>query len=168
MLYPELINFVSKDPIIALNQIPWIPGIPRNSTSLDMNRRLLTPAIEDMIKLNLMDKKSRIVDLFENDEEPEYMMIEETLQSLSYNSGDELYFFSDKYKDWIHSFVIQNISDEVIYIEWELSSKEKNSPIFVFKEVLESLDKEIYGDTYQEIETTSYFYRLFKLVAYES
>ena len=164
LLKAELIEFATKDPFVCLNQMQWLPNLPRTAAAIDLNNRLLESSIEDMIKLNLMDKHNKLECLFDKDNEQEFMTIEETMLPILYRSGDELYFFSEKYKDWIHSYVVQNIGDEVIYIECKLSSKEKTTPIFVFKEVLESLDKEIFGETIQEIETSAYFHRLFKLI----
>jgi len=116
-LYPELLESIKRDPIVAINQMQWIPNIQRNSTTLDFNRRLLTTSTEDMIRLNTMDKQNKLVELFEDKEQTEFMEIEETMLALNYQSNDEIFFFSDKYKDWIHSYVIQNISNEVIFIE---------------------------------------------------
>ena len=163
LLKPELIDFSTKDPLVCLNQMQWLPNLPRTAAVIDLNNRLLESSIEDMIKLNLMDKHNKLELLFDKDTQQEPMTAEETLLPIYYKAGDELFFFSEKYKDWIHAYVIQNIGDEVVYIECKLSSKEKNTPIFVFKEVLESLDKQIFGETIQEIETAAYFERVSRI-----
>lgn len=163
LLYPKMLDFLERDPLNSMEHMQWIPSVPRDPTTLNLHRRLLTSSIEDMLQLNIMDKRNKLNELFDLSNELEYMPIKETMLSLIYKSGDELYFFSDKYKDWIHSFVIQPVSSDVVFIECELSSKERNTPIFVFKEVLESLDKELFGESIQEIESNAYFHRLFNL-----
>jgi hypothetical protein len=153
LIYPELLEFLSRDPVVSLNQMNWVQNIPRNSTTLNLNRTLMSEMVEEWIKLHIIDLRDKLELIFDQDP-TEFITIEQTMQPLCYKNGDEINFFSEKYKDWIHAYVVQEISSSVVYIECELSSKEKNTPIFVFREVLESLDKRIFGDAIQEMETS--------------
>jgi len=187
LLYPEIFNFLSKDPTFSLNQMQWVPSIPRNSTTLELNRKLITDSVQDMLDLNILDKKNKLEEIFGSSTPPPFMTLKQTMVGVNYQQFDEIQFFSEKYKDWITASINQIINDgqvysdpanglnaalshcnsEVIHIECNLSNKERNSPIFVFKEIIESLDKEMFGDSIQEIETAAYFHRLFKLISVE-
>ena len=127
---------------------------------------MMTASVEDMLKLYVLDKKNKLEEIFTFEEGMRFMDVQDTMNAIIYKNGDDITFFSDKYKDWVRADVVQAISNDVIYIECELPTKERSTPIFVFKEVLESLDKEIFGDTIQEIETSGYFFQLFKVVAF--
>ena len=75
LLYPKMLDFLERDPIVSISQMQWVPNIPRNSTTLDLNIRLLTPAIEDMIRLNILDKRNQLNTLFNPSQALAYMDI---------------------------------------------------------------------------------------------
>jgi hypothetical protein len=176
-LQPEMVDFLNKDPIICLNQMQWIPSIPRNSVTLNLSEKMITEEVEYMLRLNIQDKKDKLMKIFESNETPNFSSMLLTLIDASYYPGDRISFFSEKYKDWINAKVNQIIynratqegwtrGNEVIYIDCDISNK-NNSPIFAFKEIIESLDKQFFGDSQVEIETNAYFNRLFKLISIE-
>lgn len=168
LLQKEIYEFLDKDPEIWLNLIQWTPSIPRSAVTLDVNRKLMDSSVADTIKLDILTMKKKLEEIFNGIYEDTYIDIHQTMESKQYLPKDELQFYSEKYKNWVNAEVIQTLSSEVIFIKCQISKKEKNSPIFVFKEVLESLDLDSNGESYQEVETSAYFLRLIKLLADES
>ena len=172
LIYPYILEFLEKDPMVSLTQMQWTPHIPRNVISLDLQRRLITEEIEDCIKITLMYQKELLSQLVTEDPSSTntftYMKIEDTMSRINYTKGSDLYFFAEKYKDWISAKVNQNVGEDVVYIETDSSYKEKTSPIFVFREVLESLDDRIFGESEHEIDSFGYFHRFYKMILSEA
>mmetsp|Transcript_15435 Transcript_15435/g.13475 ORF Transcript_15435/g.13475 Transcript_15435/m.13475 type:complete len:214 (+) Transcript_15435:658-1299(+) len=174
--YEPLYKFLEKDPIVCMNEMELTALFPKNILTESYLTKLLTEDIEDCIRINLMYKKEFLEQLYSEEESQfSYLKIEDTMQKIEYDIKDsspnihsKLVFFSEKYTYWITAQVNQRVGDDVVFIECELSSQEKNSPIFVFREVLESLDRRIFGEADHDRESYCFFYRLYKILMTES